>query len=161
MNKNQNDDLIGKIYDAAIAPESWTVFLECLSEVFKSRGTILYLMDFANHRSICRSDDVSFIQFVRTDPATVASYDCYYSKVNVWLENSKNLPEGELVTTEQLFSEQELIKTEWYNDWLKPQNYFHAMIVHQLKQDTLAVRLSIFRDKQQSFSAEETASLAR
>ncbi len=161
MNENQYDDLIGKIYDAAVMPELWPVFLECLSDILKSRGTVLYLVDFANRSSICRSDEISFIQSVRTDPETVVSYDQYYSKVNVWLENSKNLPEGGLATTDNLFPVQELVKTEWYNDWLKPQNYFHAMIAHLIKQDTLAVRLSIFRAKQQPFSDNETELFAR
>ncbi|WP_104430227.1 helix-turn-helix transcriptional regulator [Methylobacter tundripaludum] len=161
MNESQYDNLIGKIYDAAVMPELWPVFLEQLSEVFGSRGTVIYLMDFASRSPTCRSDEVSFIQSARTDPETIVSYERYYSKVNVWLENSKDLPEGELITTDRLFPVRELVRTEWYNDWLKPQGYFHAMIGHLLKQDTLAVRLSIFRSKQQPFSADETAGFAR
>lgn len=161
MNKSQYDSLIEAIYDAAVMPELWSIFLEQLSDTFKSRGTALHLVDFASLNSTCRSDESSFIQTVRTDPETVVSYERYYSKVNVWLENSKNLPEGELTTSDRLFPVQEFVKTEWYNDWLKPQDYFHAMIGHLLKQDTLTVRLSIFRSKQQPFSADETALFAR
>ncbi|MGZ8158246.1 MAG: helix-turn-helix transcriptional regulator [Methylobacter sp.] len=161
MNESQYDDLIGKIYDAAVMPELWPVFLEQLSEVFNSKGTVIYLMDFASRSPTCRSDEVSFIQSARTDPETIVSYERYYSKVNVWFENSSDLPEGELITTDRLFPVRELVKTEWYNDWLKPQGYFHAMIGHLLKQDTLAVRLSMFRSKQQPFSADETALFAR
>lgn len=162
MNESQYDNLIGKIYDAAVMPELWPVFLEQLSEALGSQGTALYLVDFANRSSICRSsDEVSFIQSVRIDPETAVSFERYYSKVNVWFENSRNLPEGELITTDRLFPVRELVNTEWYNDWLKPQDYFHAMIGHLLKQDTLAVRMSIFRSKQQPFSADETALFAR
>jgi DNA-binding CsgD family transcriptional regulator len=161
MDEKKYDDLIGKIYDAAVMPELWPVFLEQLSDAFGSRGTVLYLVDFASRSATCRSDEISFIQSVRTDPETVLSYDRYYSKVNVWLENSRDLPEGKLITTDRLFPVRELTKTEWYNDWLKPQDYFHAMIGHLLKQDTLAVRLSIFRAKRQPFSADEIISLAR
>ncbi|MGJ0483207.1 MAG: helix-turn-helix transcriptional regulator [Methylomicrobium sp.] len=161
MDENQYDHLIGKIYDAAVMPELWPVFLEQVSDALGSRGTALYLVDFANRSSTCRSDGISFIQTVRTDPETVVSYERYYSKVNVWLENSKDLPEGELITSDRLFPVREFVKTEWYNDWLKPQDYFHAMIGHLIKRDTLAVRLSIFRSKQQPFSADETALFAR
>lgn len=161
MNQSQYDNLIGKIYDAAVMPELWVIFLEQLSDAFKSRGTALHLVDFASLSSTCRSDETSFIQTVRTDPETVVSYERYYSKVNVWLENSKDLPEGELITSDRLLPVQEFVKTEWYNDWLKPQGYFHAMIGHLLKQDTLAVRLSIFRSRQQPFSTDETALFSR
>lgn len=161
MNQSQYDNLIGKIYDAAVMPELWSIFLEQLSDTFKSRGTVLYLVDFSSRNVTCRNDEMSFIQTVRTDPEAVVSYDRYYSKVNVWLENSKYLPEGELITSDRLLPVQEFVKTEWYNDWLKPQGYFHAMIGHLLKQDTLAVRLSIFRSRQQPFSADETALFSR
>lgn len=161
MNESQYDDLIGKIYDAGVMPELWPVFLEQLSEAFNSRGTVIYLMDFSSRSPTCRSDEISFIQSARTDPETIASYERYYSKVNVWLENSRDLPEGKLITTDHLFPVRDLAKTEWYNDWLKPQGYFHAMIGHLLKQDTLAVRLSMFRSEQQPFSADETALFAR
>jgi DNA-binding CsgD family transcriptional regulator len=161
MNESQCDDLIGKIYDAAVMPELWPVFLEQVSDTLGSRGTALYLVDFASRSTTCRSDEISFIQSVRIAPETAVSYDRYYSKVNVWLENSRDLPEGKLITTDRLFPVRELVKTEWYNDWLKPQDYFHAMIGHLLTQDTLAVRLSIFRSKHQPFSADETAIFAR
>lgn len=161
MNDSRYDDLIGKIYDASVMPELWPIFLEQLSDVFNSLGTALYLADFASRSSICISDEISFIQSVRIAPEAGLSYDRYYSKVNVWFENSKNLAEGQLVTTDRLFPARELVRTEWYNDWLKPQGYFHAMVGHLLKQDTLAVRLSIFRAKPQPFTSDEVALFAR
>jgi DNA-binding CsgD family transcriptional regulator len=161
MNPIQYDDLIGKIYDAAVMPALWPAFLEQMSDAFNSRGTALYLVDFASNRSTCSSDDLSFIHSVRIAPEAGMSYDRYYSKTNVWLENSRHLPEGKLITSDQLFSTEDLVKTEWYNDWLKPQGFFHAMVGHVLKQDSLAVRLSIFRDKQQPFAAAESALFSR
>jgi DNA-binding CsgD family transcriptional regulator len=161
MNDSQYDNLIGKIYDAAVMPELWPVFLEQLSEAFNSKGTVIYLMDFASRSATCRSDEISFIQSARIAPETAVSYERYYSKVNVWFENSRDLPEGKLITTERLLPARELVKTEWYNDWLKPQDYFHAMIGHLHKQDALAVRMSMFRSEQQPFSADETALFAR
>jgi DNA-binding CsgD family transcriptional regulator len=161
MNETQYDDLIGKIYDAAVMPELWEVFLEQLSDVIESNGTVIYLVDFSSRAVTCRNDELSFIQAVRTDPESVVSYDRYYSKLNVWFDNSKDLAEGKIITTDQLLPAQELVKTEWYNDWLKPQGYFHAMVGHLLKQESLAVRLSMFRAKQQAFSADEAALFAR
>jgi DNA-binding CsgD family transcriptional regulator len=161
MNEDQYDNLIGKIYDAAVMPELWPVFLEQLSDVLQSSGTVLYLVDFFSRNVTCQCDEISFIQSVRIPPESVLSFDNYYSKVNAWYENSSDLPEGKFITTDNLLSARELVKTEWYNDWLKPLNYFHGMIGHILKQDALTVRLSIFRSKQQPFSAEETALFAR
>lgn len=161
MNESQYDDLIGKIYDAALMPELWPVFLERMSDALGSRGTVLYLVDFASRSSTCRSDEISFIQSVRIDPEAVASYDHYYSKINVWLEHSGDLPEGELITTDRLYSACELVKTEWYNDWLKPQGYFHAMLGHLLKRDRQAVRLSVFRPRQRPFSNDEMTLFGR
>jgi len=119
------------------------------------------MVDFSSRTVTCRSDQLSFIQSARTAPEAVMSYDSYYSKVNVWLDNSKDLPVGKIITSDQLFPTQQFVKTEFYNDWLKPQGHFHALVGHIPKQDTLAVRLSMFKTKQQSFSADETALLAR
>ncbi|WP_205800469.1 hypothetical protein [Methylomonas sp. Kb3] len=113
MNEREYDHLIGKIYDAALMPELWLVFLEQLSDIFKSQGTALYLVDFANRNSTCRSNEISFIHSVRSAPETVVSYERNYSKVNVLLENSKDLPEGALITADRLFLVWEFVFTIW------------------------------------------------
>ena len=161
MNSNQYDELIGKIYDAALTPRLWGVFLEEIAEIFHSNGALIYLVDFSNHSAISRSDDISFIRSVRMPPDLLRDYDRYYSKVNIWLERSKNLPVGVPVPTATLFPEDELSHTEWYNDWLKPSDYYRCLIGHLLQQDALTVRMSIFRNKQHQFEKNEIALLAR
>ena len=155
MIESQYDNLIGKIYDSVLMPELWPAFLEQLADVFHSRGTLLYLVDFSNRNSICQSDDLSIIHSVRMESKAVDEYERYYSKVNVWLEKSKDLSVGLPVTSDDLFSESKLIHTEWYNDWLKPHGYYRSLIGHVLKQENLTVRMTIFRDKQQEFSCAE------
>jgi len=41
INEGQYDELIGKIYDAAVMPELWAVFLEQLSNVIESNATVI------------------------------------------------------------------------------------------------------------------------
>ncbi|MGR8932046.1 MAG: helix-turn-helix transcriptional regulator, partial [Gammaproteobacteria bacterium] len=161
MNPDQYDELIGKIYDAALTPALWSVFLEQLAEIFHSNGALIYLVDFSNRSAICHSDDISFIRSVRMPPDLLRDYDRYYSTVNVWLEHSKNLAVGLPVPTAALFPEAELSNTEWFNDWLKPNDYYRCLIGHLLQQDTLTVRMSIFRNKQRQFEKHEIALLSR
>lgn len=162
MNEELYDELVGNIYEASMDASFWLIFLEKLSEILDSRGTLLYLVDYANRYTLCQSDESSFIRSARMDPSAIQSYDNYYSKVNVWLERSSNLPEGVPVTTGQLYTESDLRKTEWHGDWLVPHNYFRALTGNILKQDTMAVRLTAFRTLHQpNFEDKEIALFGR
>lgn len=162
MNAELYDELVGAIYDAAVDTELWPLFLERVSDLFGSRGTVIYLVDYADRSVLCQSPVFSFLRHVRLDPDYIHSYDRHYSKVNVWFDRSKDLPEGVPTTGDLLYPEDELPKTEWYGDWLRPQGYFHVLTGHLLKQDNLAVRLSVFRQERQAgFGPDELAGYAR
>jgi DNA-binding CsgD family transcriptional regulator len=162
MHKEQFDELVGKIYDAVVDPDLWPLFLERFTDVFGGRGTVIYLVDYADRRTLCRSDDISFIRHVRFDPDYILSFDRHYASVNVWFERAEEVPESVPVTSSLLYPDTELPKTEWHNDWLRPQGYFYALTGNILKQGTLAVRLASFRSPRQgAFSPDELASYGR
>lgn len=162
MNAELYDELVGAIYDAAVDPKLWPLFLERFSDLFGSRGTALYLVDYADRSVLCQSQAISFLHHVRFDPDYIRSYNQHYSKVNVWFDRSKDLPVGVPTTGGFLYPKEELPKTEWYGEWLRPQQHFHVLTGHILKQDSLAVRLSVFRQKRQAaFGPDDLADYAR
>jgi len=162
MNPEHFDELLGKLYDAALDPRLWPVFLERFADVFGSHGTVVYLLDYADRQALSQSDDIPFLQQVRLDPGYLFSYDRYYSSVNVWLDNAQDFPEGTPTTSSILYPNAELPKTEWYNDWLKPQGYFYCLSGSILEQGSLSVRLTAFRSSAQApFSPEELQTYGR
>jgi DNA-binding CsgD family transcriptional regulator len=162
MSPEHFDELLGKLYDAALAPKSWPVFLERFSDVFESLGTVVYLLDYADRQALSQSEDIPFLQQVRIDPGYILSYDRYYSSVNVWLENARDFPEGTPTTSCFLYPNAELPKTEWYNDWLRPQGYFYSLSGSLLELGSLSVRLTAFRSSAQPpFSPEDLQAYGR
>lgn len=60
------------------------------------------------------------------DPAAVASYAHYYVTINPWLDFWKDVPSGMVRVSERDSPSSALANTEFYNDWLKPQENMTA-----------------------------------
>jgi DNA-binding CsgD family transcriptional regulator/PAS domain-containing protein len=162
MNEEQFDELVGRIYDAAVDPDLWPAFLESFSDVFRSRGTLLFLLDLNDWRTLCTSDNPSFVRHVRFDPEYIDSLNRYYQSVNVWFDGAEQFPEGVPVTSSLLYPDADLPKTEWYNDWLQPQGYFYSLGGCILKQGSITVRLTSLRPQDSGpFSQAELAFYGR
>jgi DNA-binding CsgD family transcriptional regulator/PAS domain-containing protein len=67
---------------------------------------------------------------VRTDPDQLRLYNEYYSGLNPWmLKGSSDLALGRVVVGvgEMYFRDDELLRTEFYNGWLRPQKLKHSI----------------------------------
>jgi DNA-binding CsgD family transcriptional regulator len=58
----------------------------------------------------------------------VASYEKYYFQVNPWLDFWKTAPDGVVYASEREFPVSSLRDTEFFNDWLKPQEHLGAAV---------------------------------
>jgi hypothetical protein len=59
------------------------------------------------------------------DPAFRNSYEEYFVSRNPWLRR-RTISPGTVETGEQIFSNRELVRTEFYRDFLKPNVWLHA-----------------------------------
>ncbi len=55
------------------------------------------------------------------DPAELDSYHHYYGDLNPWMQMDVAMPVGMVGVSDQALSREDLLKTEFYNDWLRPQ----------------------------------------
>ena len=55
------------------------------------------------------------------DPAELDSYHRYYGDLNPWMQMDVAMPVGMVGVSDQAVSREDLFKTEFYNDWLRPQ----------------------------------------
>lgn len=140
------DKLVGLIYEAALEPERWQAVLLEFSDWFGAAGTTLWVHDFASRGVHAENGGESF-RFVRFDPDYLASYADYYTLTNVWTENEALLREGAVVTSSMLYDDNHLPETEYYGDWLRPQNLFYSLGGIVAKNGTLAVKLAALRSK--------------
>lgn len=155
------DKLVGLIYEAALEPERWQAVLLGFSDWFSAASTTLFVHDFSNH-GIHSENGTQSLRAVRFDPDYVASYVEHYSLTNVWTQNEELLQEGAVVTSSMLFDDSLLPGTEWYGDFLRPQDLFFSMGGIVVKNGTLGVKMAALRSKHKGpYTHEDLAWYAR
>ena len=119
MSHSFEDDfptLIGLIYDAALDAERWPDFLDQISQSFDSAKGTFFVFDG-------EKSAYPFIYDYNVDPDYSLAFEQYYSSLNPYtLGALGNMPKGKVVYASEFFSEENCKKTEFYNDFLKPQN---------------------------------------
>lgn len=154
-------DLVGRIYEAAAEPERWPGFMEAFGRAVSAEGVVLWLHDFKDGSADFDGSGASLACFTGFDPAAIGCYAAHYSGVNVWTQNEDKLPAGSVVTSSMLYADADLVRTEYYNDWLKPQDLFFALGGIVAKQETLAVKFSALRSSRCGTYSEEDLALYR
>lgn len=147
--------LINLIYEAACDPTRWPEFLRAFACAVDGRGTLIYSHNFETMDASTASESGFPNAVVGFDSAFLSSLE-HYNHVNVWAQNEALLEPGQPVTGSMLYPERELPKTEFYNDWLRPQDYFHAIGGIILRDGPWAMKFSSLRSRRSGdFSPEE------
>jgi DNA-binding CsgD family transcriptional regulator/PAS domain-containing protein len=160
--EEQFDELVGLIYDAGMEPAAWRRFLECFSEAMHSTGSLLFVHDFGTgHSTTASSPNRSFVAQARTDEDFLESLQKEFGHSNVWLQNAKRYGEGIPVISSQLYPDADLPKTEFFNGWLKPQDYFYSIGGAILQQGDVSVRVTTLRSRRAGIYTESEIALYR
>ncbi|MCI5076865.1 helix-turn-helix transcriptional regulator [Oricola sp.] len=108
------DELTTLIYGAALDDSKWDVFLHRLAHLFGGVRTHMYGFDFDSNSDFgmkCALFDPEFIQ----------SYQDYFFDKNAWTDSLFKGTIGAPRQAESMCSLERLYQTEWYNDWILPQ----------------------------------------
>lgn len=98
---------------AAADPAQWRVFLERAAKVIGPvHGHIL---------GIAEDNTAIGTVYHGYDDAFIDHYQAYYAEKNPWAPGWMAHPEGAVLDARQMYPDDLLVKTEWYNDWIKPQ----------------------------------------
>ena len=113
--------LVRLIYEAVDDPLVWDAFLTKFAEAVRAETAGLCTEDKAGQwgRNLAT---------VGMDPAWLKSYEEYFVSRNPWQARRKVFA-GNVETGEQILSNRELAKTEFYKDILKPNTWLHACSV--------------------------------
>lgn len=148
--------LIDLIYESACDPTRWPEFLRAFARAVGGRGTLIYTHNFETMDASTASDGRFPNAVVGFDPAFLATLESHYNHVNVWAQNETLLEPGRPVTGSMLFPDRELPKTEFYADWLRPQDYFHAIGGIVIRDGPVAMKFSSVRSRRAGdFNSEE------
>lgn len=108
-------ELIDLIYAAMLGESSWQTFLDRLSDNAPDGRTILF------SHNMSQSDD--FLAMAsRFEGPELDAYASYFVNVNPWLEFCALRQVGLGIHSDEILPDDELSKTEFYNDYLKPNN---------------------------------------
>lgn len=119
------DPTIGGIlhlaHHAAGDPGLWDEVMRRLSVRLKASRIALI-----DHNFITRQGDISHAAGI--DERFRTLYRARFSGKNVWLNTERRLMPGEVFTGAELVPNWELVRTEFYRDWLRPLHAFHCLI---------------------------------
>lgn len=106
-------DAVGHIYEAALDDEGWEPALHAINTAMGAPCSTIGVIDAENA-------NLNFYRGVEYDPAFIASYDAYYLSINPFRQLLQTC--GERVTLGlELVEESGYRRTEYYNDWARPQ----------------------------------------
>lgn len=145
-------DLGGKVYDAALDEQKWPSFLAAFAAAVGGTSAILRSNELLN-------DSASFNASVGYDPAWQAAYCKHFVKVDNYNHLMNQYSPGRIFLSDRHIDQRDLRKTEYYNDYLRPQDKVHAFGTFLHKDDSHSLVLGIQRGKRAGAFQEEQVRL--
>ncbi len=137
LSNEKMSQLTDDIYDAALDGGQWIHVLEQLAQSFGASSAHLSEEDFA----MTQGRLVSY----GTDPAYAKSYADYYVSRNVLWKEMVRRSLYEVMTNRIVMPIEDLRRTEFYNDFLRPQDGEEILVGVALRQSDAAVNLTLWR----------------
>ena len=113
------DDEIQRLIElanaAALDRRKWGWFLQRLSEAVGNIRVQIFSQDHEAH-SVLGHITHGY------DPRYLDSLDAYYGRINPWGPGVARLPVGRAVPNRAALADEDLLRTEFYGDWLRPQD---------------------------------------
>jgi DNA-binding CsgD family transcriptional regulator len=89
------------------------------------------------------------------DPEFRTAYEEYFVSCNPWLQR-RMVSAGTVETGEQIFSNRELVRTEFYRDFLKPNIWLHSCsAVTNIEDSTFSSVYALRAPSKRAFTADE------
>lgn len=144
------DPLIGKLYEAALRPEGWAAFLEDFARAMRADAMTLIAAaaNGGSLRELCFDTG--------TDPKAERDYRDYFSGIDPWVEAGVlELPVGAVSTSQAVLPDSELVRTEFYNDYYKPNGWHHGFGA-KLFEDSEGIVATVTGHRRKNAGAFET-----
>jgi len=137
-------DLIGDIYDAALDPALWPLVLERIVQYFKAAAAVLYVQDIHLREG-------QFYFSYGDDPYFTRLYLEKYARINPLAPHFLVTNVGDVFRAGELIPYEELKETQFFKEWLQPQQYTEFVATTLDKSATSVAFISVTRDITQGF----------
>ena len=119
---NEFSQLVGKLYDAALAPNNWPEALDAICRFVNAKTAALWSYDVFDKTPPWQLQ-------VGYDPYWMEVYKEKYLALNPYMDDVARLGPGEWNYSSRRPDYQELFKSEFYQGWLKPQGFIDASVL--------------------------------
>ncbi|ALA60505.1 helix-turn-helix transcriptional regulator [Nitrospira moscoviensis] len=120
LREHQVADLIGRIYDAALDASLWPSVLLDLVKLTKSHTGNFAVLDLTTKAT-------QPIAALDMPAKCFSDYEKYFWQKDIWTPKPDAFDVGVVYTSQQHVSDQELARSEFYHDWMKPIGLFHGL----------------------------------
>ncbi len=143
-------ECVNRIYESALDPSQWPETLTMYADI---QGA-----DAAN--IITRgpgSRTVEFAAMARINPDSMQDYANHFVNLDVWVHATSDVPEGRVVSGGDMIQKRELVKTEFYNDFLVKAETHHILTPILDNSEQRMSTVPVFRSKRGGdFEADES-----
>jgi DNA-binding CsgD family transcriptional regulator len=137
MNIEDVSQLIGLIYDAALNPEAWAVMLNRLADALSARCSAI-----GSHDS---STNATAMTAPRADPEYLRNFIEYWARRAFIWNGGEKLPVGTVIVRDMIISRDEFCRTDYYNEWCKPQGVEATIATNLLVDGPLSMMIAASR----------------
>lgn len=115
------DDLIGRVYDAALDEALWAGLAPRIAAAFGSPSAALQLRD-------TRRGAVELLTLTSNlHVPALADYQAYYWQHDVWVERAAQRGMARVLASKDLIADAEFAETEFYRDWCRKVGQFYVV----------------------------------
>ena len=128
-------DLIGRVYDAALDETLWPGLASQIAQTFNYPSTVVQL------RSMQNGGVEPLTATANLGPDGLQAYVSHYGECDVWLQRAAATHATGVLASKDLITDQELERTEFYQDLLRTLEIFHVVgAAFPVENDALCVR---------------------
>ena len=138
-------DLMGltaAFYEAALDPTLWPGALERVRRAFGAKAVIASGYDLS-----CMQ---GFMFDAGSDPAAIESYTAHYVRTDPLVAPLLRQPTGRVFSYERLVPRAAFLRTEFCNDWVRPQGIGHALYALSMREGSRVGGFGITRGPHQA-----------
>lgn len=119
LSEDQFSGLVQAIYDAPLDAAGWSPVVAGLTRHFRGSTACFVRQDMRTLAGVAATHG--------TDPHFHDSYFRYYAQRNVLWRTVRRLAPGSLFTEHDVLGKDAFLKSEFYNDWLRPQDVYATL----------------------------------
>jgi DNA-binding CsgD family transcriptional regulator len=137
MEGGEFSELVGLIYGTVLDPDVWPVLLNRLADALSALCSFI-----GSHDS---STNATAMTAPRTDPEYLHSFTEYWARCAFIWNGGEKLPVGTVIVRDMIISRDDFFRTDYYNEWCKPQGVEATIATNLLVKGPLSMVIAASR----------------